>query len=272
MAAMANTMLNPQLLLIVPLVVVPVFLVAWWRQCRHKNAGWVDVIWAFAVGATGVFYAIAGEGDVLIRAVVGGIYGVWFMRLGWHLCKRVSTESEDGRYAAMRSWAGQHANLLFFAFYIMQASWVWIFALPAWFLSGGTNPPIWIIVLALLIVVIAWAGESLADYQLGKFRHDQSNKGKTCRKGLWKYSRHPNYFFEWCHWLTYPILGLGMDHGIWLWVAPMLMYVFLVYVTGIPYTEKQALRSRGADYEHYQQTTSMFFPWKPKNIPLYGQH
>ena len=91
------------------------------------------------------------------------------------------------------------------------------------------------------------------------------NKGKTCRAGLWSWSRHPNYFFEWLHWLTYVVLAAGSP--LW-WLAlagPVVMYLFLRYVSGIPYTEQQALRTRGDDYRDYQRTTPMLFPWFPKS-------
>ncbi len=90
------------------------------------------------------------------------------------------------------------------------------------------------------------------------------NRGKTCRAGWWRYSRHPNYFFEWLHWWTYVVLAAGAPY--W-WVtlgAPATMLYFLLFVTGIPPTEAQALASRGDDYRRYQQTTSVFIPWFPK--------
>ena len=257
-------MTDIDLLLLTPFIIAPVFVVAWLWQLRTKNAGWVDVFWSFGVALTGVFYGLSGSGDLVIRVIVGSIYGIWFSRLTWHLLQRVKGEPEDGRYKKMRSWAGGNAWLLFLLFYLMQASWVWVFTLPAWLLSGGVTPPVWAIFIALVIVIVAWAGESIADHQLHKFRSDPANKGKTCRLGLWRYSRHPNYFFEWCHWLAYPILGIGVSYGGWLWLAPVVMFVFLYFITGIPFTEQQALRSRGDDYRHYQQTTSMFIPWKPK--------
>jgi steroid 5-alpha reductase family enzyme len=109
--------------------------------------------------------------------------------------------------------------------------------------------------------LIAVAGEAVADAQLAAFRADASNKGKTCRAGLWRYSRHPNYFFEWTHWLAYAVM-LPEDWRVW--VSPALMLYFLLRVSGIPATEAQALRSRGEDYRRYQRETSMFVPWPPQ--------
>lgn len=257
--------MNTEALWLSLLIIVPVFLLGWWLQLKSKNAGWVDVYWSFGVALTGLAFAFFGNGDSFIRATVAVIYVLWFGRLGYHLLRRLSGEPEDGRYAYMREWAGPRAKSVFFVFYLMQASWVWIFALPAWLVSQAENPPMILYLAGLLIVVIAWLGESISDHQLNLFKADSSNRGKTCRSGLWRYSRHPNYFFEWLHWFAYPLLGWSALGGEWLWLAPLVVFVFLYFVTGIPFTEQQAIRSRGEDYREYQRTTSMFIPWKPRH-------
>jgi steroid 5-alpha reductase family enzyme len=113
-------------------------------------------------------------------------------------------------------------------------------------------------------MILSIVGESIADAQLAKWRKNPANKGRTCRAGLWNYSRHPNYFFEWLHWWFYVPLTITLPFG-WLSLAlPALMLYFLLRVTGIPYTEMQAIKSRGDDYREYQRTTSAFIPWFPK--------
>jgi steroid 5-alpha reductase family enzyme len=119
-------------------------------------------------------------------------------------------------------------------------------------------------VLGILVWIVAVGGEALADRQLAKFRANPANRGKTCRAGLWKYSRHPNYFFEFTHWFAYILLGAGSSYYWVTFFGPAIMLLFLYKVTGIPYTEKQALLSRGEDYREYQRTTSAFIPWFPK--------
>ncbi len=243
---------------------VVLFLLGWWRQQRSRNAGWVDVLWAFATGVTGVFVGLSGSGDAALGLLIAGIYALWFGRLGWHLLRRLAGHPEEGRYLYMRQWAGSRASLVFLLFYLMQASWVWLFALPAWVVSQGAMPPLWALLGGLTIVITAWLGETIADRQLAAFRGDPAHRGKTCRHGLWRYSRHPNYFFEWLHWFAYPLLGWNAPGGAWLCLAPAVVFCFLYFVTGIPFTERQALRSRGEDYRRYQQTTSLFIPWRPK--------
>ncbi|MDE2345901.1 MAG: DUF1295 domain-containing protein, partial [Gammaproteobacteria bacterium] len=110
-------------------------------------------------------------------------------------------------------------------------------------------------------------GESIADLQLARFRANPANRGRTCRHGLWRYSRHPNYFFEWLHWFAYVCLAIGSPIAWLAWSGPVVMYVFLRWISGIPYTEAQALRSRGDDYRAYQQSTPMLLPWFPKHSP-----
>ncbi|MCG8433893.1 MAG: DUF1295 domain-containing protein [Gammaproteobacteria bacterium] len=253
-----------------PLVIAAIFacmvmLAGWFWQLRSSNAGIVDALWSFGIGATAVFYAATGEGDTITRIVVACISGFWFFRLGVHLLARVVSEPEDGRYQAIRRFFGRRTNVFHFLYFQAQALLVWVCALPMWVVAN--NPvklsPV-IIGAAVVIAVIAFAGETIADKQLARFRADPDNRGKTCRSGLWRYSRHPNYFFEWLHWFAYPLLALGAQSAVWVWLAPVGMFLFLYFITGIPYTEQQALRSRGDDYRDYQNTTSAFIPWRPK--------
>jgi len=116
----------------------------------------------------------------------------------------------------------------------------------------------------VLIWCISVGNTVLADRQLARFRARPGNRGKTCREGWWRYSRHPNYFFEWLHWWSYVSLAAGARYGWVALLAPAAMLYLLFRVTGIPPTEAQALASRGDDYRVYQRTTSAFFPWFPK--------
>ena len=112
----------------------------------------------------------------------------------------------------------------------------------------------------------AFAGEALADSQLKSFRMNPANKGKVCDIGLWRWSRHPNYFFEWFGWVSYPVIALSFDYpwGFATLLAPLFMFWILRYVTGVPPLEEQMLKSRGDAYRAYQAQTSVFFPLPPK--------
>ncbi len=235
-------------------------------QRSRSDAGIVDAGWAAGVGILSLFYALLAEGDPLRRTFAGAMGIGWGGRLAYYLVRdRVLPPGEDGRYRTLREKWGERAQIGFFLFFQVQAAWAVLFSLP--FLASVLNPrpaPTGWDAAALCVFAAALAGETLADRQLSRFRSDPGNRGKVCRDGLWRYSRHPNYFFEWIHWFAYPMLASGSPLW-WLTVlGPVLMLVFLFKVTGIPYTEAQALRSRGEAYREYQRTTSAFFPWFPR--------
>ncbi|MDO8843416.1 MAG: DUF1295 domain-containing protein [Methylicorpusculum sp.] len=251
-------------LTVVAVLSVIAMLMAWVWQQNRRNAGIVDVIWAFGMMFAGPWYAFTGSAPVLLQLSLALLTMVWFMRLGRHLALRVFSEQEDGRYKAMRLAMKENAAKGFLGFFLVQAGFIWILSLPFYAVAQNQNPSTQLVVLALVIAELAFWGEASADRQLAEFRNNPDNKGRTCRNGWWRYSRHPNYFFEWLHWFAYPLMGWGSEYQYWLWLAPVVMFCFLYFLTGIPFTEQQALRSRGEDYQHYQQTTPMFFPWWPK--------
>ena len=253
--------------LLLSLAIVSLAMVLLWLwQLKSKRADWVDAAWAGAIGVLAVLYAIFGDGSVEKRVLVAIVAGTWAFRLASHLASRLASHSdEDGRYQAMREHFGDRANAFFLIFFLAQALIAWLFALPAWVVANdpSSSLTIWVI-LGVAIWLISLAGESLADRQLDAFRRNPDNRGKVCQVGLWRYSRHPNYFFEWLHWFSYPLMALGAPHQWLTWLGPVIMLLFLFRLTGIPYTEKQALKSRGDAYREYQKTTSVFFPWPPK--------
>lgn len=244
----------------------------WMWQRLRSNAGIVDVLWALGLAGAAVLSGFLGEGAASNRALLGLLGGLWGLRLALHLWRRVSAEPEDGRYRHLRShWKGSQVR--FFAFFQLQALLVVLFAVP--FVAVAQNslsgPTFWT-GLGLAIWIVSVAGESIADSQLARFRANPVNRGLTCRAGLWRYSRHPNYFFEWLHWLAYVALAVGSPIAWLAPTGPVFMYVFLRWVSGIPFTEAQALRSRGEEYRIYQQQTSIFFPWFPKEIGGHPNH
>lgn len=239
----------------------------WAFTMRVRNLGYVDVGWAGLMALAALFASVVGEGSPLVRSLVAMFGSLWGARLCLHLLHRVLNEDEDGRYKALREvWNGSPARL--FAFFQLQAAVVALFSLP--FLAAAANPEYGINVWMLLAIAVwtgSMAGESLADRQLAQFRANPANRGKTCRVGLWGWSRHPNYFFEWLHWFSYVLLAVGSGL-FWLsLLGPVVMFAFLYQVSGIPWTEAQSLRSRGEDYARYQREVSAFLPWPPRRNP-----
>jgi steroid 5-alpha reductase family enzyme len=236
----------------------------WAWHLRLKNAAIVDAGWTALVGGLSVFYAVrVVEGMPGRRLAVAAMLGSWGARLTVMLLyDRVFGRPEDGRYANLRQRKGAGANAWFFWFFQTHAVAAIFFSMPALF--AVLNPsdefsPLELVAAALWVV--GFAGESTADRQLLYFKLNPENRGKTCQAGLWRYSRHPNYFFEWVMWVAYALFAIAAPLGWMALVCPIVMLWLLVNVTGIPPSEAQALRSRGDEYREYQRTTSVFLPW-----------
>jgi steroid 5-alpha reductase family enzyme len=247
---------------------------AWMVQQRTGNSGWVDTIWTFSLGLVGAgsaLWPVAGAAPNARQWLVAALVAVWSIRLGLHIAARTAGITDDPRYAAFaREW-GVDSPRKMFVFLQNQGfgSIPLVFGIfvAARFPQAALRPQDY---LGVLILLIGIAGEALADAQLKKFRIDPANQGRVCDAGLWRWSRHPNYFFEWFGWLAYPVIAISIgDPLFYPWgfatlLAPVFMYWILVYVTGIPPLEQQMLRSRGARYRDYQSRTSMFFPLPPQ--------
>jgi steroid 5-alpha reductase family enzyme len=244
--------------------------IAWVVQQRTGNSGWVDTIWTFAVGLTGAgsaLWPVAGEMPNGRQWLVAALVAIWSLRLGIHIAIRTAAITDDPRYAAFAKEWGVHSARRMFVFLQNQ--------------GFGSIPLVFAIFVAArfpistlrlqdyvgaVILFVAIAGEALADAQLKRFREQVANGGRVCDAGLWRWSRYPNYFFEWFGWLAYPVIAISLEHPLqypWGWatlLAPAFMYWILVHVTGIPPLEAQMLRSRGDRYRAYQSRTSVFFP------------
>jgi steroid 5-alpha reductase family enzyme len=236
----------------------------WFDARRRSDASLVDVGWSAQLAMLGVLYAAIAPGPFERRLLVAGMAFVWGTRLAWHLWRRIRGHwgTEDGRYATLRARWGAAANRNLFVFFLVQASWAVLFSIPYLAAMARPGPLDWRDWVGFGLWALAVAGESLADRQLRRFKARPDSKGKTCRDGLWGWSRHPNYFFEWLGWWSYVVISWGAP---WSFLGPAVMLLFLYKVTGIPYTEAQALKSRGDDYRDYQRTVSAFFPLPPRS-------
>jgi steroid 5-alpha reductase family enzyme len=247
------------------LAMAVMFLAVWAVAARIRNAGIVDIAWAGGFSVIASLYAALGEGWAPRRALIALMTVAWSLRLAGYLYGRVMGEhpKEDGRYVELRRrWAGRNVDLRFLVFFQVQALLDVALSVPMLLASVNTaaafHPLEWA---GAGLWFVAVAGESLADHQLARFRADPVNKGQVCQVGLWHYSRHPNYFFEWLVWCAYFVFAAASPWG-WLSVyCPLLMLYFLFRVTGIPATEEQAVRTKGDAYREYQRTTSAFVPW-----------
>ncbi len=232
-----------------------------------NNYGVVDIAWSYAFAALAVGYALLGSGWPERRALIAAMVTVWSLRLGTHLLVRVASKhpTEDGRYRQLRAdWAG-HFDLKMAGFFQLQAASVVLLGLPV--LAAASNPAAALAPLewaGAAVWLLAISGEALADAQLAAFRRDPARAGQVCDAGLWRYSRHPNYFFEWLIWVGYFLFGCASPWGWVGIVSPASILFLLLRVTGIPATEEQSLRSKGEAYRSYQRRTSAFVPLPPR--------
>lgn len=243
-----------------------VMLLLWMVQYKTENAGIVDVAWSFLTPLVGVWLILTDDiANEARQWLIIAMAIFWGFRLGLYLYNRVMNEVEDGRYRYMRQYCGKYAQPVMFVFFQVQASWTLLFALPFWAASRNSGVGLGLLDLfGVLIWIIAIAGEFISDQQLHRFRMKPENKGLVCDNGFWRYSRHPNYFFEWLQWWAFVLIGYGSDHWWLTWTGLIVIYVFITRITGVPYTEQQSIRSRGDAYRDYQKTTSMFFPLPPR--------
>jgi len=254
------------LILIGALVVCGGMLALWLVHLPLRNAAIVDVGWAGGLAVLGALYAVLGAGWAPRRMMIGAMAVVWGLRLALYLLfTRIIGHPEEGRYQQLRREWRNHVTLKFLLFFQFQALLCILLGTP--FLLAAMNPaPAFTLLEAVAAVLwlVAMTGELVSDAQLNAFKSNAANRGKTCRAGLWNYSRHPNYFFEWLIWVAFCLFALGSPYGYLALAPPALMLFFLFRVTGIPATEAQALRTRGEDYRRYQETTSAFVPWFPR--------
>jgi steroid 5-alpha reductase family enzyme len=250
---------------------------AWLIWRRTRNAGWIDTVWTFGLGAVGCAGALAtlvtGMGFATRAVIVATLIAIWAGRLGRHIATRTSGIKDDPRYAKLAEGFGANASRGMFWICQKQA-WVSIPLAMSMLLAAWNPAPVLRIqdLLGIATLAIGIAGEALADAQLKRFKSGPTNKEKICDVGLWNWSRHPNYFFEWFGWLAYPLIAIDLGGQYsWGWFAlagPLCMYWVLVHITGVPPLEEHMLKTRGSAFRAYQAQTNVFFPAPPRNAKV----
>lgn len=247
-----------------------VMVCAWAFGLARGNGGWTDVFWTWGstvVLAVAALWPLDGAGSTLRQLMIAGFMALWGVRLGLYLTPRVAGHPEDPRYAAFRDQFGPQ--------YARNMLWVTLPQAPATALLGvsvilaARRPEAALDVrdaLAAILILAAVIGEGLADGQMKRFRADPANKGQVMDRGLWGWSRHPNYFFQWLGWLAYPLIALDPSQPVTFlsFTAPLVMFGLLRYVSGVPPLEEAMLKSRGDLFRAYQNRVSVFFPLPPR--------
>lgn len=248
-----------------------VMISAYLTQRATGNAGWIDVFWTFGTGVSCALAALwPGETQAEARTyLVAGLAALWSLRLGSYIAMRVAgADREDTRYARLREEWGAGFQRRVFQLAFIQAPTTALLAMSVFVAAHGGDAALGPRDIAgALILLIAIGGEALADEQMRAFKARAAH-GAVMDRGLWAWSRHPNYFFEWLCWCAYPVIAFDVSQPVtWLTLAaPALMYVILRYGTGVRMNERMMLQSRGDAFRAYQARVATFFPRPPHGL------
>lgn len=234
----------------------------WLSSLIIRNAGIVDVAWSFGFTFVAGLYALFSPPKFPADVVLLSMYVISSLRLTWHLTSRFLRwyPKEDSRYAELRTKMGKSANAKMLLIFLFQGFVLVLFTAPlALALSDGRSQIDTFATFAVFVWLASLLGESLADQQLTEFVKDPQNSTKTCQTGLWRYSRHPNYFFEWLSSVSFALFVSGSPYGLLTWSSPALLMHLLFNVTGIKPSEEHSLKTR-SDYADYAKRTSVFVP------------
>lgn len=268
----------PTLLVAIAIALSVVMTGAWLIALRSGQSGWVDAIWSFATGGAGVAMALVPIGGweqpTSRQLIVAALAAIWALRLGSHIVGRTIKGGDDPRYAQLRRDWGRDFGRRLFWFLQIQAASALLLVLTIAIAAHNPAPGLRLgDVLGMAILAVAIGGEAIADHQLTRFRAEHASKGRICDVGLWGYSRHPNYFFEWLGWLAYAAIAIDLTGAYpWGWIAlcgPAFMYWLLVHVSGVPPLEAHMLRSRGDAFRDYQRRVNAFWPGPPRAASIH---
>ncbi len=240
--------------------VIIIMLLTWLIYLWRNNPGIVDVAWSLAIMLAGLNYLFSTP-MTNIQTMLMLLLMIWGLRLaGYLLLTRIMPGKIEKRYLSLSEQWQNSKSWRYLINYQSQGILAVIIASPFLFIRQLSHVSFWQIC-AIILIIAGIIGEIIADQQLQQFKRQYNNK--VCNVGLWYYSRHPNYFFEWMIWLGFGIAALSVNYGWIGLISPALLLFLMLTITG-PITERQSIKSRGKAYLDYQQSTSMFFPLPPK--------
>jgi steroid 5-alpha reductase family enzyme len=235
----------------------------WVVSLLRRDVSIVDSLWALMIALGGWAYALEADPIGPREALVLGLTSLWALRLSGHITWRNWGHGEDRRYQAIR--ARNQPRFEWKSLYLvfgLQAVLAWIVSLPLMAALAGGTPLGWLDGLGFGLWLFGIAHEAVADWQLARFKADPANAGQVMDRGLWRYSRHPNYFGEFCVWWGAWLVALA-GGGSWTVVSPLLMTLLLLKVSGVALLEQDIGEHRPA-YQDYIARTSAFIPWPPR--------
>ena len=239
----------------------------WVVSLVRRDASIVDIFWGLGFVLLAWIYQSLGEADDIRSLLVPGLVTLWGCRLAAYIAMRGRGRGEDYRYAAMRERGGRaFAWRSLGTVFWLQATILWVVAMPRAQVQRGGGPAAltWLDAVGLLLFGVGLFFEAVGDYQMARFKADPANRGQVMDRGLWRYTRHPNYFGDCLVWwgLTLPVLAT--PGGWWTLLSPILMTFLLLRVSGVALLEK-GMHSSKPHYRDYVRRTSAFVPWPPRD-------
>ena len=250
-------------------LIVAVKLGLWLVALRLKDVSFIDGVWPLGMLMLALATWPRADGDPLRQGLLVGLCAVWALRLGVHLLRRWRLHGADGRYTALvermetaKGWSFGKTALLFV--FLPQAVLAWLTCLPVQLGQVAAQPEVGLLAwFGVGLAVVGIAFETIGDAQLTAFRKDPTKKGQVLDTGLWRYTRHPNYFGDACVWWGLWLIAAETGPGLWAVAGPLFLTFTLTRWSGIGITEKAISKSRPG-YADYVRRTSAFVPWPPK--------
>lgn len=246
-------------------VILLLMTLLWLYSLRIKNSSIVDIFWGTGfVILNLVYFALSPQGYFPRQILISTLVSIWGLRLSTYILQRNMGKGEDFRYRKWREEAGtKWWWQSFFRVFVLQGILLWIISIPL--LAAQYSPlPEKLILLDFLGVIVWLVGfyfESMGDYQLARFKANPANKGKILNSGVWRYTRHPNYFGDATQWWGFFLIAAAAG-GWWTIFSPLIMTWLLMRVSGVTLLEQTMSNRPG--YQEYVARTSAFFPWKKK--------
>lgn len=240
-------------------IAVVTWIVSWWK----KDVSIVDTVWAVMIWSGGAVYGWTASGLSTRGWITLCLLTIWAARLSLYIAARNHGEPEDRRYQSIRANNEPHfAVKSLYIVFLLQALLAWVVSLPLLGAVHGTRALNLLDAVAILLIAAGIAFEAVADWQLSRFKRAPQSRGKVLETGLWRYSRHPNYFGECCVWWGFGLLAFATG-AWWSFVSPILMTILLLRVSGVHLLERD-IAERRPQYVQYVQSTSAFVPWPPR--------
>jgi steroid 5-alpha reductase family enzyme len=252
-------------ILIINLALIAGLMTALWLiSVRIRNASIVDVFWGLGFVLVSWTTVLLTDANAMRRWVIVATATLWGTRLAAYLAWRNLGKPEDYRYAAMRDRYGDRfiwvSALLVFG---LQGLLMWIVSWPLQFGQQSTAALNWLDVLGVVLWTVGWLFETVGDWQLARFKRQTQHAGQVMDRGLWRYTRHPNYFGDFLVWWGFYLMAVASHEPWWTIVSPLVMSVLLMRVSGVTLLERN-LQTRRPQYADYMRRTSAFFPWPPR--------